>query len=121
MEVGIDLGFDSPQVSTISLTPAEKTKYQEMIGCLMYAAVMTHPDIAFTVSNLSQYLDAPRTTHLHTVTRVFCYLSSTKEYKLVLGGPDTTIVGYSDSDWASQIHQHSISGFAFFIGDGVVS
>ena len=37
------------------------------------------------------------------------------------GGPDTTIVGYSDSDWASQIHHHSISGFAFFIGRGTVS
>jgi hypothetical protein len=92
-----------------------------MIGCLMYAAVMTRPDIAFAVSNLSQYLDSPRTTHLHAVTRVFRYLSGTKGFKLVLGGLNTTIVGYSDSDWASQIHRHSISGFAFFIGDGVVS
>ena len=121
MEVGIDLSFDSPQVSSISLTPAEKTKYREMIGCLMYAAVMTRPDIAFAVSNLSQYLDAPRTTHLHAVTRVFRYLSGTKGLKLVLGGLDTTILGYSDSDWASQMHRHSISGFAFFIGKGVVS
>jgi hypothetical protein len=121
MEVGIDLGFDSPQVSAVLLTAAEKMKYREMIGCLMYAAVMTRPDIAFAVSNLSQYLDAPRTTHIHAVTRVFRYLSGTKELKLVLGGPDTTIVGYSDSDWASQIHCHSISGFAFFIGKGVIS
>jgi hypothetical protein len=87
----------------------------------MYAAVMTCPDIAFAVSTLSQYLDAPRTTHFHAVTRVFHYLSGTKDLKLVLGGSDTTIVGYSDSDWASQIHRHSISGFAFFVGKGVVS
>jgi hypothetical protein len=121
MEVGIDLSFDSPQVSAISLTPAEKTKYREMIGCLMYAAVMTRPDISFAVSNLSQYLDAPRTTHLHAVTRVFRYLSGTNNLKLVLGGLDSTVFGYSDSDWASQIHRHSISGFAFFVGKGVVS
>ena len=121
MEVGIDLGLDSPQVSAVSLTPAEKTKYREMIGCLMYATVMTRPDIAFAVSNLSQYLDTPRTTHIHAVTRVFRYLSGTKELKLVLGGSSSTIVGYSDSDWASQIHRHSISGFAFFVGTGVVS
>ena len=31
------------------------------------------------------------------------------------------IIGYSDSDWASQIHCHCISGFAFFISTGVVS
>ena len=121
MEVGLDLSLDSPQVSAISLTPAEKTKYREMIGSLMYAAVMTCPDISFAVSHLSQYLDAPRTTHLHAVTRVFRYLSGTKDLKLVLGGLDSTIIGYSDSDWASQTHHHSISGFAFFIGKGVVS
>ena len=90
-------------------------------GCLMYAAVMTQLDITFAVSNSSHYLDAPCTTHLHAKTRVFRYLSGTKDYKLVLGGPDTTIVSYSDSDWASQMHRHSISGFAFFIGKGVVS
>ena len=121
METGIDLSFDSPHVSAIQLTPAEKTKYREMIGCLMYAAVMTRPDIAFAVSSLSQYLDAPRTTHLQAVTRVFRYLSGTKSLKLILGGSHSKIMGYSDSDWASQIHRHSISGFAFFVGIGVVS
>ena len=121
METGIDLSFNSPHVSAIQLTPAEKTKYREMIGCLMYAAVMTRPDIAFAVSSLSQYLDAPRTTHLQAVTRVFRYLSSTKSLKLILGGSHSKIMGYSDSDWASQIHRHSISGFAFFVGIGVVS
>ena len=92
-----------------------------MIGCLMYATVMTRPDIAFAVSTLSQYLESPTTTHQHAVTRVFRYLSGTKSLKLVLGGPHSKIIGYSDSDWASQIHRHSISGFAFFVGTGVVS
>ena len=121
MEVGTDLTFDSPHVSTTLLTPTEKTRYREMIGCLMYAAVMTRPDIAFAVSNLSQYLDAPRTTHLQAVARVFRYLSGTKELKLVLGGVNPTVAGYSDSDWASQNHRHSISGFTFFIGAGAVT
>ena len=121
MEVGVDLNFNSPHVSDILLTPSQKTKYWEMIGCLMYATVMTRPDISFAVSSLSQYLDAPRTTHLQAVTRVFRYLSGMKSLKLVLGGLHSTIIGYSDSDWASQIHCHSISGFAFFIGTGVVS
>ena len=80
---------------------------------------MTCPDITFSVSTLSQYLKAPHTTLLHAVTRVFRYLSGTKEYKLVLGGTDTSIFGDADSDYASQIHPHSIS--AFFISKGVVS
>ena len=64
----------------------------------MYATVMTCPDITFAVSTLSQYLKAPHTTLLHVVTRVFCYLSGTKESKLVLGGTDTSIFGDADSD-----------------------
>jgi len=96
-------------------------QYREMIGCLMYATVMTRPDIAFAVSTLSQYLEAPHTTHLHAVSRIFRYLSGTKELKLVLGGVKSAIVGYSDADWASQGHRHSISGFAFFIGAGAAT
>ena len=94
---------------------------QEMIGCLMYTAIMTCPDISFTVSSLSQYLNAPCTTHLQAVTRVFRYLSGTKDLKLILGGLKPSIHGYSNSDWASQAHRHSISGFTFIIGMGVVS
>ena len=41
--------------------PAEKTKYYEMIRCLMYAMVMMHPDIMIAVSFLSQYQE------LHTL------------------------------------------------------
>ena len=121
MEVGTDLSFDSPHVSASALTSVEKTTYREMIGCLMYTAVMTRPDIVFAVSNLSQYLDAPRTMHMQAVSRVFRYLSGTKGLKLTLGGPHSTIKGYSDSDWASQAHRHSISRFVFFIGTGAVS
>jgi hypothetical protein len=121
MEPGIDLSLDSPAVSPTVLTPAEKTKYREMIGCLMYATVMTCPDIALTISVLSQYLKSPRTTHLIAVTRVFRYLSGTKHLKLILGGIHSELTGYSDADWASHMHRHSISGFAHFVGIGAVT
>ena len=82
---------------------------------------MTCPDIAFAVSTLSQHLDSPHSTHIQAVTRVFCYLSATKELKLVLGGTQTNITLCSDANWDSQIHCHSISGFTFFVGIGTVS
>ena len=87
----------------------------------MYLAIMTRPDISFAVNTLSQYLDAPRTTHLIAVRCIFHYLLGTKHLKLVLGGKSHNIVGFSDADWASHLHRHSISGFAFFVGQGVVS
>ncbi len=120
MEPGADYHFDSPSVSPTLLTATEKTTYREMIGSLMYCATMTRPDIAYAVSMLSQFLESPRTTHLKAVKRVFCYLLGTKHLKLILGG-NTTIAGFSDADWASQHHRHSISGFAYFVGLGTIS
>ena len=58
---------------------------------------------------LSQFLKTPRMTHLKVVKHVFCYLLDTKHLKLVLGG-NTSIAGFSDSDWGSHLHCHSISG-----------
>jgi hypothetical protein len=120
MEPGADYHPDSSGVSPTLLTPAEKTTYREMIGSLMYCATMTRPDIAYAVSTLSQFLEAPRSTHMKAVKRVFCYLLGTKKLKLVLGG-NLDVTGFSDADWASQRHRHSISGFAYFVGLGTVS
>jgi len=111
----------SPHLSPALLTPAEKTKYCKMIGCLMYATIMTHPDITFAVSTLSQYLNAPHITHLQAVTQIFHYLAGMKDFKFILGDSHSAIAGYSDADWASQIHHHSIAGFAFFVGIRAVS
>jgi hypothetical protein len=120
MEPGIDYHVDSPAVSSALLELADKTTYGEMIGSLMYCATMTRPDIAYAVSMLSQFLESPRTTHLKAVKHIFCYLLGTKHLKLVLGG-NTTVTGFSDADWASHLHRHSISGFAYFVGLGTVS
>lgn len=87
-----------------------------MIGCLMYASVMTRPDITFAVSVLSQHLEMTTSSHMHAVTRVFRYLLGTKHLKLIIGGDHSIVTGYSDADWASHLHRHSISGFAYFIG-----
>jgi len=121
LEPAIDLTPGSSAVLPTLLTPAEKTKYREMIGLLIYVTVMTCPDIAFAMTTLSQYLDKPYSTHLKAVTHVFYYLMGTKHLKLVIGGSHSEIIGYSDADWASHIHQHSISGFVYFIGTGIVS
>ena len=50
----------SPAVSPTVLTPAEKIKYRETIGCLLYAPLMTHPDIALAVSTLPLSISSDR-------------------------------------------------------------
>src|SRR5215471_1283032 len=66
-------------------------------------------------------MEEPHATHWKAVQRVFTYLKGTRDLCLTLGGTNASLIGYSDADWASQIHRHSISGFVFFSGNGAVS
>ena len=59
MEPGADFTADSPSVSSTLLTAAKKMIYREMIGSLMYLAIMMCPNISFAITSLSQYLNAP--------------------------------------------------------------
>ncbi len=90
-------------------SPAEavhmkKTPYREAIGSLMYAAVATRPDIAYTVSTLSQFLDNPREAHWNAVKCIFHYLSGTANLVLTYGGKRHDLTGYTDADGATQEH-----------------
>jgi hypothetical protein len=95
--------------------------YREAIGSLMYAALGTRPDISFAVSFLSQFMQNPGRAHWEAVKRVFRYLKGTKDTCLVIGGTGKGLEAFSDADWASQEHRHSISGYVFTIGGGAVS
>ena len=63
----------------------------------------------------------PGRLHWEAVKWVFCYLKGTKGMCLIIGGLQGGLEAYSDADWASQEHQHSISGYVFTIDGGVVS
>jgi hypothetical protein len=49
------------------ITCMKNIPYRESIGSLMYAAIGTHPDIAFTVSTLAQFQDNPGQVHWDAV------------------------------------------------------
>ena len=83
---------------------------------------MSRPDTAFVVGVLLQFIQNPGPAHWDAVKRVISYLGSTKDLWLTFGGTENThLEGYSDADWASQPHQHSISRFSFHYGMGAVS
>jgi Reverse transcriptase (RNA-dependent DNA polymerase) len=97
-----------------------KIPYRQAIGSLMWAAVATQPDIAFSVSLLSQFLENPGGTHWNAVKHVFKYLKGTKHCKLTLGRNRDGLVGYSDADWGSQNHRRSYSAYIYqFYGETV--
>ncbi len=99
----------------------KKTPYREAIGSLMYTAVATHPDIAYAVSTLSQFLNNPREVHWNALKRIFHYLSGTANLALTYSGKRHDLTGYMDADGAMQEHQRAISGHTFLIDGGTIS
>ena len=123
--------------------------YRQAIGELIYAMVTTRPDISFPVIKLAQFSTNPAGIHYDAVKDVFLYLYSTKTegiyywrkkplHDLSKGvlprirednytptletKPDgTTLVAFSDSDWAGdQVSRRSVTGVAIMYAGGVV-
>jgi hypothetical protein len=51
--------------------------YRELIGKLLYLAVATHPDIAYTIGVLCQFVENPSMQHWFAAKRVLRYLKGT--------------------------------------------
>ena len=56
--------------------------YREAIGCLLWLAMGTRPDIAYAVSQVARYNDDPGPLHWAAVQRIFRYLAGTIDYAI---------------------------------------
>jgi ketosteroid isomerase-like protein len=102
----------------------EQVLYQSIVGSLMYAALGTRPDIAYTVSGLSKYTSCPRSIHMTAAKRVLRYLKGTSSMKLHYHNTDKdpNICGYTDSDWAGDSKDRkSQGGYVFTLNGGPIS
>lgn len=101
----------------------ENVPYQEAVGSLLFAAQVSRPDISYAVSCVSRFNQNPGTAHWAAVKRIFRYLKGTLDKVLTFDGkksPD--IVGYSDSDWASDVDdRRSTTGYIFVKCNGAIS
>ncbi|CAH9140808.1 unnamed protein product [Cuscuta epithymum] len=116
-----------PTRTTLSLTDgellADGTEYRSMVGALQYL-IITRPDITYAVHLVSQFMHAPRTTHLLAVKRIYRYLQGTLTEGLWLrkGGDPSLVIAYSDADWAGCPDScRSTTGYAIFLGDNLIS
>lgn len=69
------------EVSTL-----QKISYRSLVGCLLYVAISTCPDIFYAVQQLTQFVNSYTTVHWWAAMRLVCYLKSTQNMKLVLEG-----------------------------------
>ncbi|MBW0483613.1 hypothetical protein O181_023328 [Austropuccinia psidii MF-1] len=103
-------------------TPNIPFNYRRVIGLLQYLVQCTQPDLAFSISFLSQFLEHPKDRHYQAVLHVLKYLSYTKTLELKLGIQSLThspeeILCFTDSDWGGANEKRSFSGsLIYFFG-----
>src|SRR5260370_42157674 len=94
-----------------------------MIGSLMWAALCTQPNIAFTVNSLAQLNSFFRPEHIAAVKQIFQCLKGMINYGIQYScsKSGTMPIGYTDADWAEDKDQKSISGNVFIMSGGAVA
>ena len=116
--------------------PTDRTRYMELTGTLMYAAVATRPDIAHAAYALACHMQAPTRRNMVAAERVLRYLAGTRDVGLVFGSHNGAAAGdsrgwsqvqvdvcaYADADWAnSKGDRRSITGWAAKLNGDTVS
>jgi hypothetical protein len=96
--------------------------YKLAVRSLMYAMVATRADLTFAISTVSQHMATPGWTHWMAVKMIMRYLKGSLHLKLQLGGQHIKLKGYCDVDWTGDVNdRRSTTGYAFSLGDGIVS
>ncbi|KAJ3558539.1 hypothetical protein NPX13_g9684 [Xylaria arbuscula] len=101
-------------------TAKEIHAYQKKIGSIIYAAVITRPDIAFPASRLSQFNLNPSPKHHREADQTLDYLLQTQYYALKFRGGNDLIVA-SDSSFADNtIDRKSSQAYVIKLFGGVI-
>ena len=98
-------------------------KYREAVGCLLYLATVSRPDIAFAVSFASRYIEKPLSCHFVLVKRILRYLRGSLDLHFEYRCKQNFELNcYSDSDFAGDIDsRRSTSGFVVCFGRSTIS
>jgi hypothetical protein len=95
--------------------------YQQLIESLMWSAVHTRFDLAYSVKMFSRYAHNLDFTHCALIKRVFRYIAGTINVDLTFNQSDD-LIGYSDSDFVELIDKrHSTVEYIFMLDDEIIT
>ncbi|RVW66530.1 Retrovirus-related Pol polyprotein from transposon RE1 [Vitis vinifera] len=118
---------ETPIESNVKLWPTkaknvkDRDRYQRLVGRLIYLS-HTCPDIAFSVSMVSQFMHAPGPEHFEAIYRILRYLKGTPGRGLLFKSRGhLQIETYTDADWVGSIvDRRSTFGYCSFVGGNLV-
>ena len=105
--------------------PVFHRRYRGIVGSLGYLVNMTRPDLAWSYSELSKYVQYPGKAHMDAAQHVLRYLRGTYDQAIVYEKCDAlanTLWGWVDSDWAADLDsRRSHTGYVLMMSGGAIS
>ena len=122
----IDPGMDISATQSNEQPLSAGYMYAHHVGKLMYLAGMTRPDLSNAVRELGRRASSPCLRHWRALQHVARYLAGTLNigimYQKSPGNIDNMLVGYSDSDWATDPEtRRSVTGYMIMLNDAPVA
>jgi len=111
-------------------TPQQIYAYQQRIGSIIYAAVVTRADVAFAVNQLSRFLLNPSQRHLEAADHCLAYLDTYRTLAIQfsdLSDLESTEIQpkifycSSDAAFADNTDRKSSSGYLFKLYGGAIA
>ena len=100
-------------------------RYRGIVGSLGYLVNMTRPDLAWSYSELSKYVQYPGQEHMDAANHVLRYLRGTYDQAIIYTRSDKAadvLWGWVDSDWAADLDsRRSHTGYVLMLTGGAIS
>ena len=124
-DVAIKLSKEHGPKNADEATIMKAKPFRSLMGCLLYIATCTRPDIAFAVCRLSRFLENPGIQHWKAAIRIVRYLKSTLDFGITYSGRSNgelnKVKAYCDADWGSNVDdRRSVSGIMIIMNGGPV-
>jgi hypothetical protein len=91
--------------------------FQQVVGCLMYAATSSRPDIAYVTHQLCKCLQKPTPALMEETRHVLSYLARSASIGLTFSAKQCRLAGFSDASWEVK---HSTSGWTVLWGNAAL-
>ena len=97
--------------------------YREAVGCLLYLALVSRPDISFSVGQVARFIESHNTSHIKAVRRIISYLCGTQSHGICFTESlEKSVIGYCDADYAGCTDtRKSTTGSVFLLHGGPIA
>jgi hypothetical protein len=102
------------------------TEYRSHVSSIMYAALLSRPDVTYPTNVCARYMGNPGQQHMNAVMRIYEYLYSTADKVIQYKQPDepemvNRLVCYVDTSHADSDDLRTTCGYIIYLNGGPIS